>query len=219
MRHHRTVLPLAGYTIQQIDFDPATFQPEDLFWLPYHASLTGWGRKRQAEHLAGRIAAAYALREVGEKRLPAIGDQRQPLWPTPWFGSISHCGQRALAVIADRPVGVDIERRFTPQLAAELESSIISPAEKTALLRSGLPYPLALTLAFSAKESGFKAWSSHASGLPGFHSARIVALTTQQIHLRFTASFSLQLADFPLQINHLIKDDLVITCTCPTREA
>lgn len=114
MRHHRTVLPLAGYTIQQIDFDPATFQPEDLFWLPYHASLTGWGRKRQAEHLAGRIAAAYALREVGEKRLPAIGDQRQPLWPTPWFGSISHCGQRALAVIADRPVGVDIERRFTP---------------------------------------------------------------------------------------------------------
>ncbi|HBQ5687773.1 TPA: enterobactin synthase subunit EntD [Klebsiella pneumoniae subsp. pneumoniae] len=219
MRHHRTALPLAGYTIQQIDFDPATFQPEDLFWLPYHASLTGWGRKRQAEHLAGRIAAAYALREVGEKRLPAIGDRRQPLWPTPWFGSISHCGQRALAVIADRPVGVDIERRFTPQLAAELESSIISPAEKTALLRSGLPFPLALTLAFSAKESGFKAWSSHASGLPGFHSARIVALTTQQIHLRFTASFSLQLADFPLQINHLIKDDLVITCTCPTREA
>ncbi|AMA24117.1 enterobactin synthase subunit EntD [Klebsiella pneumoniae] len=219
MRHHRTVLPLAGYTIQQIDFDPATFQPEDLFWLPYHASLTGWGRKRQAEHLAGRIAAAYALREVGEKRLPAIGDRRQPLWPTPWFGSISHCGQRALAVIADRPVGVDIERRFTPQLAAELESSIIGPAEKTALLRSGLPFPLALTLAFSAKESGFKAWSSHASGLPGFHSARIVALTTQQIHLRFTASFSLQLADFPLQINHLIKDDLVITCTCPTREA
>ena len=219
MRHHRTVLPLAGYTIQQIDFDPATFQPEDLFWLPYHASLTGWGRKRQAEHLAGRIAAAYALREVGEKQPPAIGDRREPLWPAPWFGSISHCGQRALAVIADRPVGVDIERRFTPQLAAELESSIISPAEKTALLRSGLPFPLALTLAFSAKESGFKAWSSHASGLPGFHSARIVALTTQQIHLRFTASFSLQLADFPLKINHLIKDDLVITCTCPTREA
>ncbi|MDU2478314.1 MAG: enterobactin synthase subunit EntD [Klebsiella sp.] len=157
MRHHHTALPLAGYTIQQVEFDPATFQPEDLFWLPYHASLSGWGRKRQAEHLAGRIAAVYALREVGEKQPPAIGDQRQPLWPTPWFGSISHCAQRALAVIADRPVGVDIERRFTPQMAAELEDSIISPAEKTALLRSGLPFPLALTLAFSAKESGFKA--------------------------------------------------------------
>lgn len=89
--------------------------------------------------LAGRIAAAYALREVGEKRLPAIGDQRQPLWPTPWFGSISHCGKRALAVIADRPVGVDIERRFTPQLAAELESSIISPAEKRRCCAAACP--------------------------------------------------------------------------------
>lgn len=104
-------------------------------------------------------------------------------------------------------------------MAAELEDSIISPAEKTALLRSGLPFPLALTLAFSAKESGFKAWSSHALALPGFHSARIVALTAQQVHLRFTASFSVQLADFTLQINHLIKDDFVITCTCPPREA
>ena len=185
MRHHRTVLPLAGYTIQQIDFDPATFQPEDLLWLPYHASLSGWGRKRQAEHLAGRIAAAYALREVGEKRLPAIGDRRQPLWPTPWFGSISHCGQRALAVIADRPVGVDIERRFTPQLAAELESSIIGPAEKTALLRSGLPFPLALTLAFSAKESGFKATPTASQRALGFDDFQIVEVTASTVALRF----------------------------------
>ncbi|HBR1459984.1 TPA: enterobactin synthase subunit EntD [Klebsiella quasipneumoniae subsp. quasipneumoniae] len=219
MRILHSTLPLAGYRLQHIDFDPATFQAADLLWLPYHASLSGWSRKRQAEHLAGRIAAVYALREVGEKQPPAIGDRRQPLWPAPWFGSISHCGQRALAVVADRPVGVDIERRFTPQLAAELESSIINEAEKMVLLHSGLPFPLALTLAFSAKESGFKAWSSHALALPGFHSARIVALTAQQIHLRFTASFSVQLAHFTLQINYLIKDDFVITCTCPPREA
>ena len=187
MRHHRTVLPLAGYTIQQIDFDPATFQPEDLFWLPYHASLTGWGRKRQAEHLAGRIAAAYALREVGEKQPPAIGDQRQPLWPTPWFGSISHCGQRALAVIADRPVGVDIERRFTPQMAAELEDSIISPAEKTALLRSGLPFPLALTLAFSAKESAFKASPPEIQNGVGFSDFEVTYIKEGNLLLRLSA--------------------------------
>ncbi|CDL22427.1 4'-phosphopantetheinyl transferase [enterobactin] siderophore [Klebsiella pneumoniae IS53] len=44
------------------------------------------------------------------------------------------------------------------------------------------------------------------------------SLRSRSIYV-FTASFSLQLADFPLKINHLIKDDLVITCTCPTREA
>jgi len=78
MRILHSTLPLAGYRLQHIDFDPATFQAADLLWLPYHASLSGWSRKRQAEHLAGRIAAVYALREVGEKQPPAIGDRRQP---------------------------------------------------------------------------------------------------------------------------------------------
>ncbi|HFF3704727.1 TPA: 4'-phosphopantetheinyl transferase superfamily protein, partial [Klebsiella pneumoniae] len=105
--------------------------------------------------------------------------------PTPWFGSISHCGQRALAVIADRPVGVDIERRFTPQLAAELESSIISPAEKTALLHSGLPFPLALTLAFSAKESGFKATPAANQRALGFADFQIVEITASTLALMF----------------------------------
>lgn len=138
MRHHRTALPLAGYTIQQIDFDPATFQPEDLFWLPYHASLTGWGRKRQAEHGRTHRRGIRPARGGGETASRHRRPAPAAVAHAP-FGSISHCGQRALAVIADRPVGVDIERRFTPQLAAELESSIISPAEKTALLRGGLP--------------------------------------------------------------------------------
>lgn len=185
MRIHHATLPLAGYTLQQIDFDPATFQPEDLLWLPYHASLSGWGRKRQAEHLAGRIAAVYALREVGEKQPPAIGDRRQPLWPAPWFGSISHCGQRALAVVTDRPVGVDIERRFTPPLAAELESSIINEVEKKVLLHSGLPFPLALTLAFSAKESGFKATPTASQRALGFDDFQIVEVTASTVALRF----------------------------------
>ena len=219
MQTQRATIQLAGHSLQRVDFDPLTFQPEDLLWLPHYARLSDCARKRQTEHLAGRIAAVYALREVGETEIPAIGDQRQPLWPAPWYGSISHCERSALAVVSAGPVGVDIERILSPALAAELESSIVNSAEKSLLDASGLPSALALTLAFSAKESGFKAWSSHALALPGFHSARIVALTAQQVHLRFTASFSVQLADFTLQINHLIKDDFVITCTCPPREA
>ncbi len=192
MRHHRTVLPLAGYTIQQIDFDPATFQPEDLFWLPYHASLTGWGRKRQAEHLAGRIAAAYALREVGEKRLPAIGDRRQPL---------AHALVRQHKSLRPARAGGDRRsaggRRYRapvyPQLAAELESSIIGPAEKTALLRSGLPYPLALTLAFSAKESGFKACHPDVQAGVGFNDFTLAAIKEGNLRLRLsTVEYRLQ---------------------------
>ncbi|MCS5949699.1 enterobactin synthase subunit EntD [Klebsiella pneumoniae subsp. pneumoniae] len=185
MRHHRTVLPLAGYTIQQIDFDPATFQPEDLFWLPYHASLTGWGRKRQAEHLAGRIAAAYALREVGRNGFPPSATSASRCGPRPGFGSISHCGQRALAVIADRPVGVDIERRFTPTAGRGAGEQHYQPGGKTALLHSGLPFPLALTLAFSAKESGFKATPAANQRALGFADFQIVEITASTLALMF----------------------------------
>ncbi|HBT4839338.1 TPA: 4'-phosphopantetheinyl transferase superfamily protein, partial [Klebsiella quasipneumoniae subsp. similipneumoniae] len=121
----------------------------------------------------------------GEKQPPAIGDRRQPLWPAPWFGSISHCGQRALAVVTDRPVGVDIERQFTPPLAAELESSIINEVEKKVLLHSGLPFPLALTLAFSAKESGFKATPTASQRALGFDDFQIVEVTASTVALRF----------------------------------
>lgn len=66
-------------------------------------------------------------------------------------------------MVSARPVGVDIERVMAPSLAAELESSIINSAEKR-LDASGLPPELALTLAFSAKESAFKA--SHSAIQP-----------------------------------------------------
>lgn len=38
----------------------------------------------------------------------------KPLWPHPWYGSISHCERSALAVVSVRPIGVDIERILTP---------------------------------------------------------------------------------------------------------
>ncbi|HIG8795238.1 TPA: enterobactin synthase subunit EntD [Raoultella terrigena] len=209
---HSTLL-LAGHLLQRIDFDPASFQPADLLWLPHHALLAAGGRKRQTEHLAGRIAAVHALREVGEKMPPPPGEQRQPLWPAPWFGSISHCENSALAVVSSYPIGIDIERCLTPALAAELESSIINAAEKPLLAASGLPFALALTLAFSAKESGFKAWSTYATDLPGFHSAQIIAMDADTLHLRFNAAFSAILENITIRINWLIIPPYIITCT------
>lgn len=90
--------------------------------------------------------------------MPAVGDRRQPLWPAPWYGSISHCERCALAVVSAGPVGVDIERILSPTLATELESSIVNNAGKKP---AGRQRPAVgrwpLTLAFSAKESAFKA--------------------------------------------------------------
>ena len=216
-----THYPLAfpHHTLHGVDFDATTLRPADLLWLPYPALLNRYGHKRQAEHLAGRIAAVHALREVGEKRVPHPGDRGQPLWPAPWFGSISHCGNTALAVVSHEPVGVDIEQLFDCRLAQELENSVITPAERLVIAGSDLDFELALTVVFSAKESGFKAVSHQALEFPGFFSAQLVNINASALTLRLTASFSPSLENKFILINWLKLKNRIITCTTPANEA
>ena len=215
MRTHHSTL----HTIQRIDFAPDTFTPGDLLWLPHHAELARMGKKRQTEHLAGRIAAVHALRAFDEKSVPGIGKNRQPIWPDGLYGSISHCGNTAIAIVARTPVGIDIEAFFSPQLASELASHIASEEELAVLRHSTLPLPLALTLAFSSKESAFKAYSAQTNGQPGFHSAQVVSLDASTIRLSFTARFAPALANSVISINGLINGPHVITSSLPLNEA
>ncbi len=183
MRTHHSTL----HTIQRIDFAPDTFTPGDLLWLPHHAELARTGKKRQTEHLAGRIAAVHALRAFGEKSVPGIGKNRQPIWPDGLYGSISHCGSTAIAIVARTPVGIDIEAVFSPQLADELASDIASEEELAVLRASELGFPLALTLAFSAKESLYKVFSSQHPELQGFHDAATVSFNAETLTVQLPA--------------------------------
>ena len=211
MHTTHTTLTFADHTLHIVEFDPDTFQEHDLFWLPHHTQLQSCGRKRKAEHLAGRIAAVHALREYGIKTVPGIGGQRQPLWPQKLFGSISHSTSTALAVVSRQPVGIDIEAIFTPQTATELASSIVTHAEKELLANSGLSIEQALTLAFSAKESVYKTFSAQASELPGFASAKIVALTATHLTVQITPSFSQNLTGQEVNVRWFQHDENIIT--------
>lgn len=113
---HTTHIPLsfASHTLHLVEFAPDSLHEHDLLWLPHYAQLAACGRKRQAEHLAGRIAAVHALREYGSKAVPGIGERRQPLWPPGLFGSISHSASTALAVVSPRPIGLDIDAILHP---------------------------------------------------------------------------------------------------------
>ncbi|MDR4048639.1 MAG: enterobactin synthase subunit EntD, partial [Citrobacter sp.] len=163
------------------------------------------------EHLAGRIAAVHALREYGIKTVPGIGGQRQPLWPQKLFGSISHSTSTALAVVSTHPVGLDIEAIFTRQTAVELTGGIIDNSEQRILQLSPLPFQLALTLAFSAKESVYKTFSAQASELPGFASAKIVALTATHLTVQITPSFSQNLTGQEVNVRWFQHDENIIT--------
>ncbi|TLJ10833.1 enterobactin synthase subunit EntD [Escherichia sp. E3659] len=182
MKTTHTALPFAGHTLHFVEFDPASFREQDLLWLPHYAQLQHAGRKRKAEHLAGRIAAVYALREYDYKCVPAIGELRQPVWPAGLYGSISHCGTTALAVVSRQPIGIDIEEIFSAQTAAELTDNIITHTEHEIITGCDLPFPMALTLAFSAKESAFKA--SKLQTEQGFLNYQIINWNKQRIIIR-----------------------------------
>ena len=210
---------LGGLTLHRIDFDPASFTDADILWLPHHAKLQPAGNKRKAEHLAGRLAAFHALQLHNLRHIPDIGDSRQPLWPQDVYGSISHSGTTALAVVAKHPVGVDLESIFTPEIANEVVGSVVTPDERRVLEASGLPFELALTLAFSAKESLYKAYSFAASEQPGFNGAQVIALNAGRITLRLAEAFSPALAGEMCQVHWRQDDRQVITLLSKTLQS
>ncbi len=172
---------LAGRTVHQITFDPATFTEADLLWLPHHEQLSSAGRKRKADHLAGRIAAFHAL---NRQTLPGIGTSGEPLWPAGVCGSISHSGSLAVAICQEKGlVGIDCEAIIAENEACDIQDGVVDTQEAQRLAESGLPFDLAFTLAFSAKESLFKALFPQVQTWMGFESARVTALTSDTLTL------------------------------------
>ncbi len=182
--------------VYRVDFNAATFQPEDLVWLPHHHRLSHAVNKRKAEHLAGRIAANQALKFHGIKDyIPGIGLHREPCWPPGFTGSITHSGNVALAtVVTDNPlqrtgIGIDYADIIAPHVAEEIYGGIIDCAEKELISASPFSFNYALTLVFSAKESLFKALFRHVGRYFDFSAASLNEIDDQ--HLSLTLNHSL----------------------------
>ncbi|AZE85331.1 4'-phosphopantetheinyl transferase entD [Pseudomonas orientalis] len=157
--------PLPGTVFLSTRFDPALLNPADFqrCAVPPPASIQRSVAKRQAEFLAGRLCAREALRRLDNLDcVPAIGEDRAPIWPGPISGSITHSTGHAAAIVGHkaqwRGLGMDLENLLTLERAERLAGEILTadevqrmaslPRERTALL---------VTLTFSVKESLFKA--------------------------------------------------------------
>lgn len=138
--------------------------------------------KRKAEFLAGRYLAGCLLDSNGLPGSLATGVHRQPLWPEGWVGSITHARDAAAVIIAQESrvsaLGIDLEHWLSDRLAEDIRASIVSHEELLAL--AAWPLFEALTLAFSAKESVFKALYPKVGRYFDFSAARIVALDTRR---------------------------------------
>lgn len=116
--------------------------------------------KRRAEFLAGRYCASKVLMQQGiTESTIGIGAHRNPLWPSGVRGTISHCNENAVAAICRTSntlgIGIDIEELASSDTVKRLQSQIFYGQES--LLLADERKTLIFTLAFSVKESFFKA--------------------------------------------------------------
>ena len=157
--------PLPGTVFLSTRFDPALLAPGDFqrSAVPPPTSIQRSVAKRQAEFLAGRLCARAALQQLDHLDcVPAIGEDRAPVWPAHISGSITHSTGHAAAIVAHtaqwRGLGMDLENVLTLERAERLAGEILTADEMRRM--ADLPreqIALLVTLTFSAKESLFKA--------------------------------------------------------------
>ena len=151
------------------------FQSEGLF-LPQ--KLETAVHKRKIEYLLGRLCLKRCFEAFGETPvLVSMGDDRSPIWPEAWVGSISHSKGQVVAVLGSSAtysgLGIDLEALIeNPSSALQLQ--ICSDESELGEVRVGLGLTeqQALTLIFSAKESLYKLIFPRYKKFFGFQAAR-----------------------------------------------
>jgi len=161
------------------------------------ASIQRSVAKRQAEFLAGRVCALAALQQLeGLSFIPAIGEDRAPVWPAHITGSITHSTGRAAAIVAKkahwRGLGMDLENLLNVERAERLAGEILTPPELQRMAASGTDQlALLVTLTFSVKESLFKALYPIVQKRFYFEHAEVLEWTESgQVRLRLLTDLS-----------------------------
>jgi enterobactin synthetase component D len=156
---------LPGTVFLSTRFEPKLLEAGDFqrCAVPPPASIQRSVAKRQAEFLAGRLCARAALQQLeGLDCIPAIGEDRAPVWPGHISGSITHSTGHAAAIVGHksqwRGLGMDLENLLSLERAERLAGEILTPDELQRMA-AGPREQIAqwVTLTFSAKESLFKA--------------------------------------------------------------
>ena len=163
--HWPLPVALPGTVFLSTRFEPKLLEAGDFqrCAVPPPASIQRSVAKRLAEFLAGRLCARSALQRLeGLDCIPAIGEDRAPVWPAHISGSITHSTGHAAAIVGHkaqwRGLGMDLENLLPLERAERLAGEILT-ADEMQRMAAGPREQIAqcVTLTFSAKESLFKA--------------------------------------------------------------
>jgi enterobactin synthetase component D len=181
--------------------------------------------KRQAEYLAGRRVAILALREAGSDATDLLVlASGAPAWPSGFVGSISHTQRFAIAVALRNGqrangVGIDIEHLAETEALDAIRATAVDQDEckQLAVLAGTHGWSFALTMAFSAKESFYKATVAEVGHFFDFSAVRIVLCTSVERSLRIEIVDALAPTlpagrPFVLRWNHFDDQTLVTSC-------
>lgn len=196
-------LLISRYQLQY--FQPDLFRQSDITW-PHQLQRSVLAR--QAEYLAGRLAVQYLQQQRGGAvfQLPSAAD-RSPLWPVGQMGSIAHSRDCVFAALlatplhqaaAQRIIGLDVESAvgaWHGQVADQADDQLasdnwLSATERALGGAAGLSETALQTLAFSAKESLYKALYPQCRRLMDFQAARLTQITQTQFELTLTQDWS-----------------------------
>ncbi|WJG11198.1 4'-phosphopantetheinyl transferase superfamily protein [Aliiglaciecola sp. LCG003] len=177
----------------QCDFFVQHYQQHlfSLYQVDFPSSLKNAVPKRQAEYLAGRYAAKQVLKNKGAIFTGVkIGADRSPVWPRGIIGSISHNHSTAVCAAAFTKevqcLGIDLEDWISPSVVKEIKSGVVKPDEEKLLHASSLGFDKAFTLAFSAKESLFKALYPLVGYYFDFDAAQLIEINESENKLSMT---------------------------------
>jgi len=182
------------------------------------AALNKAVRKRQREYLTGRLCACAALRNAGYPRdiYPDMGEDRLPVWPSDWLGSISHSGDYAIAAVAPKAncvaLGIDLQQRVALKTMMEIQSLIAQPDELAQF--SNVDAITRLLLIFSGKEALYKALYPQVRNIQNFDAAKLIDVDAKALTFRLTRHWSpFWHADKCISVHYAVFDEYVITAS------
>jgi 4'-phosphopantetheinyl transferase EntD len=192
---------------------------EEMWSTPAHVDeerlIEGSVTKRQREFRAGRNAARAALKQLNAPSGPLLrGENREPIWPQGFIGSISHCDDSCITACVQKgeiiSLGLDVEplKPLKPGVARYIETE----DERLFMERHSQLPP---RLIFSAKESLYKCYHPLVRRFFGFHSV-VLDLDIPQQRFRFSPSGSCEV-EFPRDISFngrylMTQDHLYTSC-------
>ncbi|TWI53775.1 enterobactin synthetase component D [Pseudomonas duriflava] len=209
---------LSDVALYSVGFDPTRLVDSDFMnsGIEPPPTLQRAVPKRRSEFLAGRLCARTALHALtGEPHVPEIGEDRAPRWPRGTCGSITHSAGWAAALAARtkhwQSIGMDTEILLSSERSLRLTDEILTPSEKTLQHEASDPYWV--TLAFSLKESLFKALYPLTGVRFYFQDAEIIHWTPDGVaRLRLRTSLSTQWsAGCELEAWHVLQDNRIIS--------